>query len=86
MHALQGWIDLRPDLELLLEIDEDHAIVSPGRADKTQIKFSDAVHGARGVVLRSSGVMQAIERYWDQSRQGVDPHPTLRLIVPQGVV
>jgi len=77
LHALQEWIDLRPDQELPLEIDEDHAVVSSERADNTQIKFSDAAHGARAVSLRSSGVIEAIERYWDQSRQGSDPRPNL---------
>lgn len=80
LHALQEWIDLRTGQELLLEIDEDHAIVSPERADNTQVKFSDAAHGARSVSLRSTGVVQAIERYWDQSRQGRDPRPHLRFL------
>ena len=62
LHALQEWIDLRPEQELLLEIDEDHAIVSGERADNIQIKFSDAAQEARAVSLRSSGVVQAIGR------------------------
>ncbi|MEZ5850424.1 MAG: ATP-binding protein [Hyphomicrobiaceae bacterium] len=73
-------MDLRPDQELLLEIDEDHAVVSGQRADNTQIKFSDAAQGARAVSLRSAGVVQAIARYWDQSRQGDDPRPNLRFL------
>ena len=80
LHALQEWIDLRPEQELLLEIDEGHATVSRERADNTQIKFSDAANGARAVSLRSSGVVEAIERYWDQSRQGSDPRPNLRFL------
>lgn len=77
LHALQVWIDLRPDQELLLEIDEDHAVVSAQRADSTQIKFSDAVGGSRAISLRSSAVIQAIERYWHRSQEGTDPRPNL---------
>ena len=80
LHALQEWLDLGPDEELLLEIDEDHAVVSDRRADNTQIKFSDAAQGARAVSLRSAGIVNAIGRYWDQSRQGEDPRPNLRFL------
>lgn len=68
-HVVEG----RVEQELLLEIDEDHATVSRERADNTQIKFSDAANGARAVSLRSPGVVEAIERYWHQSRHGSDP-------------
>ena len=53
LHALLEWIDLHPDHVLLLEIDEDHAVVSEQRADNTQIKFSAASAGARAVSLRT---------------------------------
>ena len=69
LHALQEWIDLRPDEELLLEIDEDHAVVSEQRAENTQVKFSSAAAGVKAISLRSPGVVQAIERYWDQSER-----------------
>jgi hypothetical protein len=80
LHALQDWIDLRPDDELLLEIDEDHAVVSEQRAENTQIKFSATSGGARAISLRSAGVVQAVERYWDQSKGGTDPRPNLRFL------
>lgn len=80
LHALLGWVDLRPDQELLLEIDEDHAVVSGQRAENTQIKFSAAAAGAKSISLRSPGVVQAIDRYWDQSQGGADPRPNLRFL------
>jgi hypothetical protein len=80
LHALLGWIDLRPDQELLLEIDEDHAVVSEQRAENTQIKFSAAAAGAKAISLRSPGVVQAIERYWDQSQGGANPRQNLRFL------
>lgn len=84
LHALQGWLELRADQELLLEIDEDHAIVSETRSEQTQVKFSDAAQGARPLSLRSSGVVQAIERYWAQSNGGGDPRPHLRFLTNSG--
>lgn len=80
LHALQEWIDLQPDQVLLLEIDEDHAVVSDDRADNTQVKFSDGAAGARPLSLRSTGIVQAIERYWHQSQEGKDTRPYLRVL------
>ena len=80
LHALQEWIDLRPDQELLLEIDEDHATVSDLRSESTQVKFSAAAAGARSISLRSPGVVQAIQRFWYQSNGGTDLRPHLRFL------
>lgn len=73
-------MDLRPGQVLLLEIDEDHAVVSDTRADNTQIKFSDGAAGPRAISLRSPGVVQAILRYWAQSQAGADPKTHLRFL------
>lgn len=80
LHALQEWIDLQPGQELLLEIDEDHAVLSDDRADNTQVKFSDSAAGPRALSLRSPGIVQAIERYWHQSQEGKDARPYLRVL------
>ena len=80
LHALQEWIDLRPDQELLLEIDDDHAVVTEDRSENTQVKFSGAAPVARSVSLRSPGVVQAISRYWEQSKGGEDPRGNLRFL------
>jgi hypothetical protein len=91
LHALQEWIDLGHDQVLLLEIDEDYAVVtgerSEGeRSESTQVKFSGEVPVARSISLRSLDVIEAIGRYWERSNGGEDRRGRLRFLTNRGAV
>lgn len=80
LHALQDWLDLGLDEVLLVEINEDHAVVSPQGEEATQIKFSSATPNPAPISLRSDGVVQALARFWDKSSASAADNTHLRIL------
>lgn len=84
LQTVDAWLDLQPDQQLLLEVDEDFSVASSVRSENYQIKHSMTVDGPKPVSLRSAGIRTALLRYWTQSAGGVDQKPNLTFLATAG--